>query len=161
MLQAIQTSGAISAVIAGGAVRDALLGKPIRDIDVYVPKNEALLIEPWGLDTVIYDSDPTYSEVDEIDSIYRLDGFANLPLSTDLIVMDFPGEPDGAAFATRVLSSFTADICAAGYAGYWGLIAGADFHSAARDKRLGLRPGWDVKGEYVSKLRQKFPDFKD
>jgi hypothetical protein len=154
------------AVIAGGAPRDAALGKPIKDIDVWViynPDVHARATErnagDYADQEVVEVSEFLYCKLREwADGVHQNE---EIPVS---IIQMGPNElrrPEaGRGFTHYVLDRFDYGLCRIAYNGNW--VVTHEFLSDVRDKYMRLNPlhRMTPSKDRIARLHAKYPDYR-
>lgn len=119
ILKRVRDAGGTDAVIAGGAVRDFLLGRPMKDIDVFLRsrgnvEDERIVKTAYPKAELQFNTDPEYSiQMPEVASVwnYQEGGlFADAPVQ-----LIFLNGPD--VTLPGMLERFDFGLCRAGFDG--------------------------------------------
>jgi hypothetical protein len=131
-----------NATYIGGAVRDTLLGRPVRDFDVLVPS----FVGP-----VSASGSRSISDVSGSGSIS--DRPCLVVGGYDIQVGDDP---------IGHMANFTVDLCKVGYDGQF--IVSEEFLRDVRDRAITFTPSpiWSMRKQlaHLEKVRAKYPDFR-
>lgn len=162
IMSALKKFGAKDIVVAGGAIRDTLLGKPVKDIDVFYTgaielDDESDLAKHYGMKW------KNSTEFDEIDStMYEEEGIT--VTNTNLLFQDIPYpvqliEVNGNSIQDIVnhIVAFPCGLSKAILHEEGTLSLANDFLQNEFFKIVAYEPGTSPK--YKNKLVQKYPEF--
>lgn len=149
-------------VIAGGAVRDWLLGREVKDIDVWVPAvpgmdYQPLLEKVYGPVQVM----PTYTGRVGVERVYHGGNLEHDGLPVQVI--EFSEYSALPAFRQEVVDQFDFGLCRAGY-GLHGLMITQEFLADVENHRFTLlrcddQSDFDRSTARYNRLRQKYPGY--
>lgn len=137
-------------VLAGGALRDTIIGKPVKDYDIFIPCWDGVL--PNGDALIGASGDYGTFEVFKVKHVNYADQHFDL-------IYVLPGETAGENFAQWVIDQFDFNISKVAYDPSTGLCFGDGFWTDVVEKCLTLarrRAGWE---RYYERLLEKFPDY--
>jgi hypothetical protein len=134
------------AVVAGGAIRDTLLGREVRDIDVFT---DTELVDTEGFERIV--SPPnTCSTIDD-DKYDSKAVWVNRAEGIDII---YTG---GHELESYVADKFRCNISKVWFDGQ-NIVLTAAFIDGVSRQILEFAPG--TSPEYVAKIRKKYPEFQ-
>lgn len=146
----------ITGIIAGGAVRDSLLNKNVKDVDIFVSSFEYDASDlrdyihdqlvKWGYIVEVYENEVTrlYDEGGGDTLRFEVDGVSIEVVPVEDIEVTYNKFPDSISRAYVNASGTT--------------ITSQVFNESIIDKRIRFRE--DLSNSRVAKLRGKFPDYE-
>lgn len=152
-LSKLHVAGATSAVIAGGAVRDSLFGKPVKDIDIFVSKEQAHFItEVFSVEKNLYCG---YINIPDVDGVFDIP-VTHTELPVQIITMD-----EGMSPADR-LHTFDFGFCQVAYDGK-NIITTENFLNDYKNNTITLvycenQHEYDRSMRRFERLKEKYPD---
>jgi hypothetical protein len=158
ILNKLHAAGIHSAILAGGCVRDALFGKPIKDIDIFVSEEDADSMKlSKALSRSVQKLNCTsYAEIPDVSSVFDVE------VSAGEIPVQIVSMKNGMSPVERI-STFDFGFCQVGYNGKE-VIATEHFKSDFSNKTISLVYCEDQK-EYgrsmarYERLKTKYPEF--
>lgn len=172
-----------SPTIAGGAVRDTILGRPIKDVDVWIPNSDVDTssevldcLEEWYSPRprrsdsasrsewqAVLKNRPTYLNSERV--ISEREKYADVVGITDVISV--PGFPRWevichSAPIDEIIAGFDYSICQAWLDAQGNIRTSAAFRKGQFDKRIfRVSPKQpNDSGDHEARLRAKFPEWK-
>ncbi len=146
------------AIVAGGCLRDAILGKPVKDYDIFIPRwtgdlptdaADGISSDEWKARKEKYGS---------LDAIYvKTEKYADQTFDLIYVYPDQTAEQD---FTQWVLDRFDFNICKVAYHQTTGLEVDGDFWIDVLAKRLTLARGSRDWENHAERLKAKFPDYE-
>lgn len=140
--------GMSSAIIAGGAIRDMVLSKPIKDIDIFYWKKET------PKKTLVFD-------LEEVSIKYEN---SNFNITHEGIHVDFPSYKlqliavDELEIMDWCNTYFDLDICKV-YFNLAGITLTQYFLETVKNKRLGKDPFALSISPHIKRVQEKYPEF--
>ena len=155
LLSALQYSGLGSAIIGGGAIRDALAGKPIADIDVFYDVSEVL-----DVDSIYFKSKLKLEPVATVAEYDSSEFWVTHVLTTTIATLNKPIQ----LIATKTapmdwISKFPHSIsrCALGKQG---LVIPVECLSDFHKKRMFVYDNPNLNEAYLNKIKSKYHDWE-
>lgn len=160
LLMCMQTVGFDSdkVAIAGGAIRDTLLGKPVKDIDILVGQH-ANLTREQSINMIQefsdYEAEPMGNASGYNSDVWRVPPFQDeFPLPIEIILLD-------SSLDAR-LDSFDYDICKVAY-NRNGLMLSTQFVRAVETATIRPLEGrllspWGNETNHLARIREKYPE---
>jgi hypothetical protein len=154
VLQVMWDSGYQQPCIVGGAVRDTILGRPVKDYDVFVHHTTDLPDQFW-------EQAETRSEYSDLSEDRELVVVArnNGEIEVEGIPIDILIGPS----IEKFIDSFDFGLCKVAYAGTPGraiLLTPDEFIADYTNKTLTLLPSAHNYQAHMERMIEKFPDYK-